>query len=66
MTEMELGAPLAMLRRAVDRIERDVEMRRSFLPGAQPIAEENARRIVLDPFADDHLAADVDQVEARR
>jgi hypothetical protein len=49
--------------RAVDRIERHVEVRRSVLPRAQPIAEKNAGRIVLDAFADDHLAADVHQIQ---
>ena len=49
--------------RAVDRVERDVELRRAREPRAELFAFENARCVVLDPFADHDLAADVHQVE---
>ena len=49
--------------RAVDRVERDVELRRARQPHAELFAFENAGRVVLDPFADHDFAADVHEVE---
>ena len=49
--------------RAVDRIDRDVELRRSGQPGAELFAFENSGRVVLDPFADHDFAADVHEIE---
>ena len=45
------------------KIDGDIERRRARNPGAELFAFENSRRIVLDPFADDYLAADVHQIE---
>ena len=49
--------------RAIDRIERDIEARRSRAPSPKMFPEKNAGRIVLDSLPDNHFAGDIDQVE---
>ena len=45
------------------RVERDVELRRAREPHPELLALENTWGVVLDPFADHDLAADVHKVE---
>ena len=54
---------LGNVRRAVDRIDRDIELWRSRQPRPQLFAFKNSRRVVLDALADDDLAADVHEIE---
>ena len=51
------------VRRAVDRINRDVELRRARQPGAELFAFENSRRFILDSLADHNFAANVHEIE---
>src|SRR5262249_39550296 len=47
----------------VDRVDGDVETRRARLPGAEPVAKEQPRRVVLGPLANHYFSGDVHQVE---
>src|SRR4030095_14562344 len=58
-----VGRALGDVCRAVDWVERDVELRRARAPHPELFAFENTGRIVLDPFADHDFAADVHQIE---
>ncbi len=58
-----VGRAFGDVGRAVDRIERDVELRRARQPHPELFAFENTGRVVLDPFADHDFAADVHEVE---
>src|SRR5216117_34000 len=51
------------IRRAVDRIDRDIELRRTWNPGAELFAFENSGRVILDSLADHDFAADVHEIE---
>ena len=51
------------VRCAINRVDRDIELRRTRKPRAELFAFKNSRRVVLDSFADDDFAADVHQVE---
>src|SRR5205823_944923 len=47
----------------IDWIDGDIELRRTWNPGAELFAFENARRFVLDSLTDHDFAADVHQIE---
>jgi hypothetical protein len=48
---------------AVNGIECDIETGRVLVSSAELVAEKDARSLVLDSFADNHLPADIDQIE---
>ena len=58
-----VGHAFAHVGGAVDGVEGDIELRRARLPGAQVLADKDARRVVLDPFANDDLATDIEQIK---
>jgi len=54
---------LAGVARAVHRVERDIETRGADPPRAELLAEKNARRVVLDAFADHDFSGDIHEIE---
>ena len=60
-----VGAGLGGDRGALERIERDVDARAGALRGADPLADEQHRRLVALALADHHRAVDVERVQRR-
>jgi len=54
---------LCDVRRAVDRVQCKIKFMAATSPGAKTFPFKNPRSIVLDPLTDDHLAANVHQIE---
>ncbi len=61
--QIDPGKPFGNVRRAINRVQGQIKFMAAGRPGAKMFPFEDPGSIILDPLPDDHLAANVHQIE---